>query len=199
MPLQPLSPAEELHSAVALSEQIKQIVNHCHGINLMGINAILHTKRAGAGASGFGVVSSEIRALSARLQRDLMHFGTQSQALIDCASQLLKINRRQRLVALGCTLCAQPDSALHITLAQLDAQYQAIRARLDGLHAELYRQAHDAHTHGRVGAVLARAATIESAHAQGAHQVLREVSARFEQQIERMLEGVESLQRILAH
>lgn len=59
--------SNDLPVIVAINEEIKIIINIASEINLAAVNAMLISKKMGASSSGFGVVSSELRAFSARL------------------------------------------------------------------------------------------------------------------------------------
>ena len=64
--------SSELAGFVRLNEGIKGVVLIAFQINIMALNAILLSHRAGEVALGFGVISKELRTLSVVLT-GLMH------------------------------------------------------------------------------------------------------------------------------
>ncbi len=61
----------ELLRAVAINEDIKSVMRIANEINLSAINAMLVSNKIGKASSGFGVVSTELRAFSRRLSETM--------------------------------------------------------------------------------------------------------------------------------
>jgi hypothetical protein len=181
-----------LQNATSLSEHIKLVVGCCFGINLMGLNAILLAKQAGEGAGGFGVVSQAIRELSSELQQAMQLLRERSISLIEHSTGLLKNRRCYRLIQRAQQQV--DDVRLNRLLDEIEQQAQQIGRQLQLLRRELLNQTDEAQRHCLLGSVLARAAKIEAAHAQAKQAVLRDLSGRFESQVQLMLDSVNRLQ-----
>lgn len=187
---------KDLQQAIALSEQIKQIIHYCFGINMMGLNAILLSKRAGESASGFGVVSDEIRALSNSLQKNMALLDSLALQLVNLSSQLLKVHRRQVLFRRTHEISDQPERYMQDTLARNDHSLNHLHTQLGTTYKRLRTHIDDSKEICMLGVVLARAAKIESAYTGNASISLRDVSDRFEYQVQQLMTGVETLQNL---
>lgn len=189
--------AEDLQRAIALSEIIKQVVRQCFEINMMGINAILLSRKAGDTARGFGVVSTEIRQLSDRLQANMNDIHRAAFSLVNEASSLLKRTRRVEIMRR--TLKEKPETAFNLNpvFERYQADFDAIQTKLLGLRKALRAQVEDSFEACVLGVAISRTAKIESVYAGTSTTVLSEVSHRFEAQIDQMLGSMTSLKHIL--
>lgn len=194
---QPPSLAEDLQRAIALSEIIKKVVRQCFEINMMGINAILLSRKAGDTARGFGVVSTEIRQLSDRLQANMNEIHQAAFTLVNEASSLLKRTRRVEIMRRTLTEKSEISDFLKQVFDRYQHDFDQIQSKLLTLRKALRAQVEDSFEACVLGVAISRTAKIESVYAGASSTVLSEVSHRFEAQIDQMLGSMTSLKQIL--
>nr|WP_199064920.1 hypothetical protein [Chromobacterium sp. ASV5] len=185
------SAAARLSAVVRLHEGIKGVVLIAFRINLMALNAMLLARRAGELALGFGVISKELRALSAELARQMRQLQQDARDAVRLISSLLGLERRCRLLGAAQAAAAQPGLAAVLArrLQERDQLLQSVaEARL-----RLLANLEETRNLCLFGAALSRSARIEAAYGQGCQAALTEVSLEFAEKTEQILPCIEAL------
>ncbi|MBL8482394.1 MAG: chemotaxis protein, partial [Rhodocyclaceae bacterium] len=173
--------AAQLRRLVHINEQIKAVVATAFKINLMALNAIFLSKRAGQAALGFGVLSNELRHFAVDLTEHMAELRTLVAASLHSVTDLLKHARNGAVLARvqpsGTTVRASFQALLarqRIRLENEESEMAAMHRRLGLLLDEISRLV-------ELGGVLARSAKIEAAYGGSFAAALMQVSMDFDQ------------------
>ena len=190
--------ALSLEWMVQVNEEIKQVTNLSFGVNLVALNAMLVSKRAGERSRGFGVVSSELRMFSGKLREAMNGLGLRIYELVnDIAAIQKQSHERSHLQrAMG-----QGDQMSGIMGASLESKekilLQLIQAMEKDRH-QLLRQVRRTLQLCDMGTSLARSAKIESVYGGDVSSTLQQVAEEIEKTIEEILGILNTLESRLA-
>ena len=193
------SEPNELQRVVAMREGIKVVVAYAFRINVLGLNAILLAKKFGEAASGFGVISNELRVFGRELREQMLALNTSSVQLVSLATRQLKLGRQMQLLQQA-NAAVQPtgqqmSAALALQQAEFSRLQQGISATLQHMHERLEA----ARESCLFGVVIARSARIEAAHAGPTGQELSSTSSEFAAHVNEVLPNLQLLQQALGH
>lgn len=185
--------ASDLHRVVRINEEIKKVVRISSEVNLVALNAMLTAKRSGEKSRGFGVVSSELRVFSGKLE----HFMTDLEApifeLLKGVAQLLKQARIQRHFAASLRGGDNARRLLAPVLARKEAELAAggemVKRNWRRLSILLSRALQLCET----GGALSRSAKIEAVYGGDMTASLKQVSNQIEQTVESILSIIKAL------
>lgn len=195
--LQTSTNPNELQRVVAMREGIKVVVAYAFRINVLGLNAILLAKKFGDAASGFGVISNELRVFGRELREQMLALNTGSVQLVSQATRQLKLGRQMQLLQQA-NAAVQPAGA-HM-LAALALQQQELSRLQQGISATLLHMSERveaARESCLFGVVIARSARIEAAHAGPTGQELSSTSSEFAEHVNQVLPNLQLLQKTL--
>ena len=183
----------QLASFVRLNEGIKGVVLIAFQINIMALNAILLSHRAGEVALGFGVISKELRTLSVELTRLMQSLSTDAYLAVNLISDQLRRERRQQLLQTTRTQLQHPSAALDAIVAERQALFLARAQQVREVRLRLLDQLEEARKLCQFGTAISRSAKIEAAYGREYGRALAEVSQEFDQKIQTILPSIETL------
>ncbi|MFC3626549.1 methyl-accepting chemotaxis protein [Vogesella amnigena] len=183
----------QLASFVRLNEGIKGVVLIAFQINIMALNAILLSHRAGEVALGFGVISKELRTLSVELTRLMQALSTDAYLAVNLISDQLRRERRQQLLQTTQTQLQRPSAALDAIVAERKTLFLARAQQVREVRLRLLDQLEEARKLCQFGTAISRSAKIEAAYGREYGRALAEVSQEFDQKIQTILPSIETL------
>jgi hypothetical protein len=152
----------EFQCVVRMNEGIKQVVQISSHVDMAAVNAMLMSKRAGLGARGFGVVSSEMRAFSDRLDQSMSQLNTYVLELVSESAKVLSIHKRYSL----CNQLARIPAELSVirdrVIAQLKADLDAVQQHVQQLITLIQQTLKRAQRLCSTGIALSRNGKIEA-------------------------------------
>lgn len=185
--------AADLHRVVRINEEIKKVVRISSEVNLVALNAMLTAKRSGEKSRGFGVVSSELRVFSGKLE----HFMTDLEApifeLLMGVAQRLKQARVQRHFALAMHGGDSAKRLLTPVLARKEAELAAGGEVVKRDWKRLSMLLDRALQLCEMGGALSRSAKIEAVYGGDMTASLKQVSNQIEQTVESILTIIKAL------
>lgn len=187
--------SNELQRVVAIRESIKSVVSCAFRVNVLGLNAILLAKKFGEAASGFGVISNELRQFGRELTDEMRQLNDASASLVDLASRQMRQVRQQGLLQR-----AAGDEPPGASLLDALRRGESRGRQIDHAVHDTLQQMSDfvalAYQSCLFGTVIARAARIEAAHAGSSGQVLTSTSNEFAEHVDRVLGSLEQLRQV---
>ena len=172
-----MNDTNDLLIIVRVNEDIKSVVKLAQSINLLALNAILLSRKAGSVALGFGVISDELRTFSKMLTKNmeaLMHLSYASIQAISLHRRHLRINS---IIACAAEQVTQPvhKKCLYSSLEQ------SIQLRSNTLKAyeNLQNLLRDAEDTSRFGSVISRSLKIEATYGGSFSHMLSQIAADF--------------------
>ncbi|MFA5242752.1 MAG: methyl-accepting chemotaxis protein [Sulfuricella sp.] len=185
--------AADLHRVVRINEEIKKVVRISSEVNLVALNAMLTAKRSGEKSRGFGVVSSELRVFSGKLE----HFMTDLEApifeLLKGVAQRLKQARVQRHFALAMLGGDSAKRLLTPVVARKGAELAAGGEMVKRDWKRLSMLLNRALQLCEMGGALSRSAKIEAVYGGDMTASLKQVSNQIEQTVESILTIIKAL------
>ena len=185
--------AADLHRVVRINEEIKKVVRISSEGNLVALNAMLTAKRSGEKSRGFGVVSSELRVFSGKLE----HFMTDLEApifeLLKGVAQRLKQARVQRHFALAMLGGDSAKRLLAPVVARKGAELAAGGEMVKRDWKRLSMLLNRALQLCEMGGALSRSAKIEAVYGGDMTASLKQVSNQIEQTVESILAIIKAL------
>lgn len=198
MVLNDSSQALSLDWMVQVNEEIKQVTNLSFGVNLVALNAMLVSKRAGERSRGFGVVSSELRMFSGKLREAMSGLGLRIFDLVNEVAAMQKQSHErdhlQRAMGQGEKVCEFMGASFARKEEVLLQLTQSMAADRD----HLLRQVRRTLQLCGMGTALARSAKIESVYGGDMSDTLKQVSSQIEGTIEEILGILITLESRLA-
>ena len=192
------SRALSLDWMVQVNEEIKKVTSLSFGVNMVALNAMLVSKRAGDRSRGFGVVSSELRIFSGKL-RDVMNgLGLRIFDLINDVAAMQKQSHERdhmnRAMGQGDKIREFMGASIARKEMHLVQIIQAMEKDRDHLLLQVRRtlQLSD------MGTSLARSAKIESVYAGDMSDTLKQVANQIEGIVEEILGILIALEARLA-
>jgi hypothetical protein len=162
---------------VRVNEDIKSVVKLAHSINLLAINAILLSRKAGNVALGFGVISDELRMFSKTLTKNMEALMQLSYASI----QTISLHRRYlRMNTLMASAAEQiTESAYRDYLHSSTEQAMLLRSNTLQAYERLQNLLRDAEDTSRFGSVISRSLKIEATYGGSFSNMLAQIAADF--------------------
>ncbi|MDP2098726.1 MAG: methyl-accepting chemotaxis protein [Methylobacter sp.] len=181
-----------LELTLVICEDIKLIIEIPFKTNLIAVNAMLITRRAGIKSRGFGIIALELRLLSGRL-RELMDQVSKVITLMIYDVVILCKTRRM----MGYLQRAQAGGDQYAILDTAIMRKQAAMDRLDqGVEEDLFlllTTLEDAYTLCKSSEALSRNAKIEAAYGQELSGELKLVADRIETTMDEITASLQSL------
>ncbi|HWV39979.1 MAG TPA: methyl-accepting chemotaxis protein [Vulgatibacter sp.] len=185
--------SQQLATIVGLTEGIKGVVAIASQINVMALNAIVLSQRAGEIAQGFGVISKELRALSMELTSLMNALSADAFTVVNLVSDQLRRERRYQLLRAAQLVLPDPSAPLNRVLAEQQTRFQSCTQEVHERRLCLLDRLEEARKLCRFGTAISRSAKIEAAFGQGFRSALGGVSQDFDKTIQTILPSIEAL------
>ncbi len=189
------SVSNELQRVVAIRESIKSVVSCAFRVNVLGLNAILLAKKFGDAASGFGVISNELRQFGRELTDEMFQLNEASASLVELASRQMRLVRQQGLLQRAAGE-EPPRASLQEALQRHESRARQVERAVRDTLQQMSEFVALAYQSCLFGTVIARAARIEAAHAGSSGQVLTSTSNEFAEHVDRVLGSLEQLRQV---
>ena len=193
------SQAANLRQAVKANEDVKKVIRISSEVNLVAINAMLVAKRSGERSRGFGVVSSELRLFSRKLESAMARLGTLIFGLVRDASAMQKQSRGRRHLL---NTMAQSGRVKELVEPMLMRKEDAVRktghiieTNWQTLQFHLARALQLCET----GNALVRSAKIEAVYGGDMSMTLGQVATQIEEAVNEILATLKQLQSNLTN
>jgi len=188
-----LSNTDGLRQMAVVNEYVKEVLRISAEVNLVALNAMLAAHQAGESSRGFGVVSSELRVLSGKLDKEMLYLvelvsgAVRDTAVLQRRRRILRLlniaNQGERAASLLGDVLAREVVALH-------EASRVIQARKQLLRVQVLRTLKLCAT----GNALARSAKIESVYGGVMLGTLRQVANRIESAVDEILATLKQIQ-----
>lgn len=186
-----MSRSNNLMMIVQINEQIKKIVFKARVINLLALNAILLSRRAGSLAMGFAFMSSELRQFSKQLTTQMELLSTQSFHSVTLVSQSQKYDRINQL--LQKTAFSTDHNQLKQRLLNSNHQLDLIKRHTQHEKDKLKASIEEALLMGRFGSIIARSLKIEATYGDVYTESLTGIANEFSEHIETIAATINNL------
>lgn len=188
-----LARSDGLAQMALANEYVKEVMRISSEVNLVALNAMLAAHGAGEGSRGFGVVSSELRALSRRLDGEMLALVetfsgvVRDTAVLQKQRRILRLlnvaNRNDRTAGLLGGLLLRKGNELR----EAD---RTIRERRQSVESQVGRTLRLCAT----GHALARSAKIEAVYGGAMVATLRQVANQIEDAVSEILAALKQIQ-----
>ena len=162
---------------VRINEDIKKVVKLARRINILALNAILLSRRAGNVARGFAVISDELRGFSKELTQTMNKLTELSYEAVQVVSQHQRYRRINRFIVQ--TGDYVDSSLLKKQLASSNARVAVLENTLRESYQRLQMILNDADEGGRFGSVISRSLKIEATYGGSFSQMLSQIALEF--------------------
>lgn len=172
----------DLALIVRVNEDIKKIVRLASKINILALNAILVSRRAGDVALGFGVISDELRKFSKELTDIMNNLTVLSYESVQVVSQHQRYLRINHLLTL-----ARDNSDAQFIEAQLfnsNKHALVLKNNLRQGYQLLSKLINDADDSSRFGSVISRSLKIEATYGGQFSILLSQIADEFSDYID---------------
>ncbi len=172
----------DLALIVRVNEDIKKIVRLASKINILALNAILVSRRAGDVALGFGVISDELRKFSKELTDIMNNLTVLSYESVQVVSQHQRYLRINHLLTL-----ARDNSDAQFLEAQLfnsNKHALVLKNNLRQGYQLLSKLINDADDSSRFGSVISRSLKIEATYGGQFSILLSQIADEFSDYID---------------
>jgi len=185
--------AADLHRVVKINEEIKKVMRISSEVNLVALNAMLTAKRSGEKSRGFGVVSSELRVFSGKLEHFMSDLEAPIFELLKGVAQLLKQARVQRHFVAAMRGGDRAKRLLTPVLARKAAELSVGGEMVQRDWRRLSMLLKRALQLCEMGGALSRSAKIEAVYGGDMTASLKQVSNQIEQTVESILAIIKTL------
>lgn len=193
-----LEQSRDLLRVVQVNEEIKKIIRISSEVNLVALNAMLTAKRAGEKSRGFGVVSSELRAFSGKLEHFMSDLGNLIYGLVHDVAAILKQVRMRRHFVNARKNSERSQQSVELVLARKQVELEKfggmVRTDWDKLSLQIYRALQLCET----GNSLSRSAKIEAVYGGDMTAALKQVANEIEATINQILSILKVLRSQMA-
>lgn len=170
----------DLSRIVRINEDIKSVVRLARKINILALNAILLSRKAGHVAIGFGVIADELRIFSRGLTSTMQDLMSISYGSIGIVSQCQRQSRRDRLLE------ATSDSldAQRLTHRKFVTHEDSTFLNLHRVFSDIRKLLVSADDSSRFGSVIARSLKIEATYGGNFCSMLTQIALEFSHYID---------------
>lgn len=183
----------DMQRIIALNEHIKEVLKISSASYLVAINSMLIAKSSGRGLLGFGVVSTELRLFSRKLDEAMAQFGGLTLEMVRKAAQYKKLSREHGLLLATQAKTNDSGHLLDASLRRKQQTLQILSAAFERDRHTLSVQSKRAMLLCKSGEALARSAKIEAAYGGEMGQVLAEIAEDIESTIIRIVAIINAL------
>lgn len=172
-----MSDSNDLALIVRINEDIKSVVKLARSINLLALNAILLSRRAGSVALGFGVISDELRLFSKSLTQTMQTLMQLSYASVQTVSLHQRHIRMNKLMALASQQIA--ESNFRVDIQHSVERETLLRRNIIQTYEGLQKLLSDAEDASRFGSVISRSLKIEATYGGSFSNMLAQIALDF--------------------
>lgn len=187
----------DLARIVRINEQIKGVVRLARAINILALNAIIVSRRAGQVARSFGVISNELRIFSRELTQTMASLRQISYATVGRVSRYERYRRIHELMNLTNLNVKTDLMSKQLTIS--NKRIKELRQDVFNGYDELTVFLDEAAQSGRFGTVISRSLKIEAAYGGTFSQSLMLVAQQFDSYIESIPGIVGEISELLKH
>lgn len=172
-----MSDSNDLALIVRINEDIKSVVKLARSINLLALNAILLSRRAGSVALGFGVISDELRLFSKTLTQTMQTLMKLSYASVQTVSLHQRHSRMNKLMTLASQQIA--ESNFRVDIQHSAEREMLLRHNIIQTYEGLQKLLGDAEDASRFGSVISRSLKIEATYGGSFSNMLAQIALDF--------------------
>lgn len=179
--------ASDLCRMVRINEEIKKVMAITDEVNLTALNAKFMAHKSGGKAIGFGVVSSELRQFSKKLEHHMQVLEKLVYGMVSRAAYIGKQSRLQGCLARAMRQCPNERSRARLAAVlapkqeELDKLGFVVQREYIGFRMEVAR----ALKLGRMGGTIAQRAKVEAMYGADLARALTQVSCQVENAVDR--------------
>jgi hypothetical protein len=177
----------DLRRIVTVNENIKTVLGISASSHLVAINSMLIAKSTGDRLLGFGVVSSELRIFSRKLDTAMAALGSLTFDLVKKVSQHKKLSRERQHLLRTMAKSQRAKTLLEPTLDRKEETLKQLASLFEEDRQKLGRQLGRAIQLCKTGNALARCAKIEAAYGGAIHRVLLQIAEQIEGTVQQIL------------
>ncbi|MDP2783476.1 MAG: hypothetical protein Q8O38_02595 [Sulfurimicrobium sp.] len=185
--------AADLNRVVKINEENKKVVQISSEVNQVALNAMLTAKRSGEKSRGFGVVSSELRVFSGKLEHFMIDLEAPIFELLKGVSQLLRQAQVQHHFVKAMNGSDSAKRLLTPVLARKEAEMAIGGERVKRDWCRLAMLLKRALQLCETGGALSRSAKIEAVYGGDMTASLKQVSNQIERTVESILSILKAL------
>lgn len=187
--------ASELCRMVRINEEIKKVLGISNEVNLTALNAKFMAHKSGGKAIGFGVVSTELRQFSMKLDH---HMEALEELVFGMISKAAYVGKQSRLLALlagARQRCQNPRlrQRIDVLLQPKEAELEKIRFTIRREYIHFRIEVARALKLGRMGATIAQRAKVEAVYGSELAASLTQVSGQVENAVDRTLDILKNI------
>ncbi|NJA07324.1 hypothetical protein [Methylomonas sp. UP202] len=199
MPINSISAQLDMQRIVSLNEHIKEILRISSASYLVAINSMLISKASGQRLLGFGVVSSELRQFSRKLETAMIQLSQLTYAMSKKAAIYKKLSRERHLLMTTLTKSPRGEQTMKLPLQNKSAALLSVTDEFAEDIEKLNRYSKRTLQLCKAGNALARSAKIEAAHGGDMRQVLNEIAEQIEKTVLNIISLLTTLRASLEH
>lgn len=189
----PAKPSISLTHTVSINENLKQVIAMSHEINMVAINALLVSRRAGDQSAGFRVVVLELRAFSEKVNHVMDHLWELIFRLVRSSAELLKQEKKITLLQQTVNLCQVAPEALLRHLHKLQASHKQVQASNQVQWQQLVAQVQHSLPLCRSAAMLSNNGRIEATYGDKMLTEMLQISRQIDEVISRIIAQLNQL------
>ena len=183
-----------------INEEIKKVTLLSFEVNLVALNAMLVTKRAGERSRGFGVVSSELRKFSSKLREAMGNLGVRIFGLINDVASMQKLIHQMALLQRVSGENGEIHKFMRSPIVNKEKLLVELRQSMEEEQDRLLLQVRRTLKLCDMGTALVRCAKIESVYGGNMSGSLKQVASQIEGTIEEILGILTALEsRLVTH
>lgn len=167
----------DLAMIVWINEDIKSVVKLARSINLLALNAIILSRKAGNVALGFCVISDELRLFSKTLTQTMQTLMQLSYTSVQTVSLYQRHLRMNKLMNLASQQIA--DTACKVKLQHNAERAILLRNNTIKTYESLQNHLMEAEEASRFGSVISRSLKIEATYGGDFSRMLMQISLDF--------------------
>lgn len=185
----------DLCRMVRINEEIKKVMAITDEVNLTALNAKFMAHKSGGKAIGFGVVSSELRQFSKKLEHHMQVLEKLVYSMVSRAAYIGKQSRFQAHLSRAMRQCQNEHnrSRLAAVLAPKQEELEklgfVVQREYIGFRMEVAR----ALKLGRMGATIAQRAKVEAMYGSELARALTQVSGQVENAVDRTVDILKNI------
>lgn len=190
--------SEKLLKVVRLNEGAKQILRRSIGVNLLALDAIVQSRKAGDALRGFDEVSKQMRRWTAQLEAEVALLVNASVGSVLTVSSLVKLTAQHRLMEAAAAQSPSAAKALEDTLRTFNARWVEIDMTFTRQRRHIHFLFDNLSQLGLMACVLSRSAMIEAAYGDSSmREALSHVSQEFTASADHVVTTINTLRKTL--
>jgi len=190
--------SSSLVQAIRINNGIRQVVEASRQVNYVALNALLISRKAGAGSLGFAVVARELRSMSRDLEKYMNQLDQVISHLVRDVAATISRTRQLDYMHAALRTCHQPPACMARTLAGMRTRIAEREDEIARDWASFSFSFDRAMRLSELGGVLSRNAKVEAAHGGAMANALRLVAEEIEKHVGRVAELLQGLRRLMA-